>query len=323
MIFLQKNIEMDKSIALIGGGGFIGTNLANFFLENDYQVLVIGRSLAEESSINCNLKRMLVDVNKTSKLIEVLDQYENIVWLVNDLVPGSSMDSLVDDFTFNVSPLVNFLEAVPKLEKLKRFIFISSGGTIYGDSTDRILLDEGSPKNPISAYGLSKIVSEKYISFITKRSHFESFILRPSNVYGNHQNLKKPQGIIGYAFKAMIDNKTIDLYAEGTVIRDFVHVQDLSAAVRCCVESKQMAANVRTYNIGSQIGYTIREVLDLMGEITGRKIQTITKPARPFDCEFNVLNINKIYSELGWKPSINLKEGLEKVWQWVDSNLKY
>lgn len=314
---------MNKSIALIGGGGFIGTNLANFFVEEDYNVLVIGRSVIEDSPSNSNkIKKRLIDVNKTSKLIEALDEYENIVWLVNDLVPSASMDSLVDDFTFNVTPLINFLESVNRLENLKRFVFISSGGTIYGDSPNKTFLKENSNKNPISPYGLSKIIAENYVDFITKRSSFESIILRPSNVYGNHQNLKKPQGIVGYAFNALINNKTIDLYADGLVIRDFIHVLDLAEAIKCCIENKYEIAKVKTYNVGSQEGYTIREVLDLINEVSDGYIKTISKPSRIFDCEFNVLNIDKINSELGWEPKVKIKDGLEKVWQWVNSEIK-
>lgn len=314
---------MDKSIALIGGGGFIGTNLANFFIEKDYEVLIIGRSVIDNpSNTNDKIKRRLIDVNMTSKLIHALEGCENIVWLVNDLVPGVSMDSLVDDFTFNVSPLIHFLESINKLEDLKRFVFISSGGTIYGDSLDKIFFKEDSLKNPISAYGLSKIIAENYINFITVRSSFESIILRPSNVYGNHQNFKKPQGIVGYAFNALINNKTIDLYADGRVIRDFIHVLDLAEAIKCCIENKLQIANTVTYNVGSQEGYTIREVLDLINEVSGRNIQTVSKPSRVFDCEFNVLNVSKINSELGWKPKVKIREGLEEVWRWVNSEMK-
>jgi UDP-glucose 4-epimerase len=314
---------MNKSIAVIGGGGFIGTNLANFFIEQDYEVLIIGRSVIDNpNNTNDKIKRRLIDVNMTSKLIQALEGYENIVWLVNDLVPGVSMDSLVDDFTFNVSPLIHFLESVNKLEYLKRFVFISSGGTIYGDSLDKIFFKEDSLKNPISAYGLSKIIAENYINFITVRSSFKSIVLRPSNVYGNHQNFKKPQGIVGYAFNALINNKTIDLYADGRVIRDFVHVLDLAEAIKCCIENKLQIANTVTYNIGSQEGYTIREILDMINEVSGRDIETVSKPSRVFDCEFNVLNISKINSELGWKPKVKIREGLEEVWRWVNSEMK-
>ena len=113
---------MDKSIALIGGGGFVGTNLTNFFIEEDYNVLVIGRSVIEDIPNSTNkIKKRLLDVNKTSKLIEALAEYENIVWLVNDLVPSASMDSLVDEFTFNLNPLIHFLESVNRLGNLKHF----------------------------------------------------------------------------------------------------------------------------------------------------------------------------------------------------------
>lgn len=309
---------MSKSIALIGGAGFIGTNLANFFVTNNYKVLVISRSTVEESKLNSNqIEKKVIDVNHTSKIIEALSEYENIVWLVNNLVPSSSMDSLIDDFDFNVNPLIKFLESSSKLKKLKRFVFISSGGTIYGDSKNKINLKEESEKKPISAYGLSKIISENYIEFITKRSSFESYILRPSNVYGNHQNLIKPQGIIGYAFNSILNDKSIDLFGQGKMTRDFIHVLDLAEAVRCCVENTYEKAKVEIYNVGSQKGYTIKDVLDLINEISDKKVNTISKPARIFDCDYNVLNCDKIKIDLNWEPKIELKIGLHTVWNWI------
>lgn len=310
---------MDKSVALIGGNGFIGKNLTNYFLEKDYNVLVIGRNIVEDSdNLNGKLINKLIDVNKTSKLIDVLFEYENIIWLVNDLVPGSTMDCLVDDFTFNITPLINFLENVKKLIILKRFVFISSGGTIYGDTLNRTDLNEDSPKNPISAYGLSKIIAENYINFITKRSSFESIIIRPSNVYGNHQNFKKPQGIVGYAFNALVNNKTIELYGEGKVIRDFVHVLDLAEAIKCCIERNYEIATIKTYNVGSQVGYSVKEVLNMINEISNKKIQTTLKPSRSFDCSYNVLDISKIKNELKWQPKVEIKDGLRSVWEWIN-----
>lgn len=309
---------MDKSIALIGGGGFIGTNLTNFFIEEDYNVLVIGRNVIEDIPNSTNkIRKKLLDVNKTSKLIEALAEYENIVWLVNDLVPSASMDSLVDDFTFNLNPLIHFLESVNRLRNLKRFVFISSGGTIYGDSPNKTFLKEDNTKNPISAYGLSKIIAENYINFITNRSSIESIIIRPSNVYGNHQNFKKPQGIVGFAFNALVNYKTIELYGEGKVIRDFVHVLDLAEAIKRCVESKYEIATVKTYNVGSQEGYSVREVLDMINEISNQKIQTTLKPSRSFDCSYNVLDISKIKNELKWQPKVEIKDGLRSVWEWI------
>ncbi|GAA3982762.1 NAD-dependent epimerase/dehydratase family protein [Pedobacter ginsengiterrae] len=310
---------MKKSIALIGGSGFIGTNLANFFAEKNYNVLVIGRSSIDKERFKSdNIKTVLIDVNHTSKLIEALEEYENVIWLVNNLLPGLKMDSLVDDFNLNVSPLVKFLELSRDAMQMKRFIFISSGGTIYGDSVNNTFFTETCPAKPISAYGMSKIVSENYVEYITDKANFDSYILRPSNVYGNFQNLVKPQGIIGFAFNAVINNSTIELFGDGMVTRDFVHVLDLATAIECCVNNIYEGSKVEKYNVASQNGYTIKEIIDLIKEITHTPIKTISKPLRDFDCIYNVLDISKIETNLHWKPKIDIKEGLDSVWKWMN-----
>lgn len=309
---------MSKSIALIGGGGFIGTNLANFFIERRYDVLVVGRSsINKERFVSDRIKTSLIDVNHTSKLLEVVEGYDNVVWLVNNLLPSLKMDSLVDDFNLNVSPLVKFLELCKSLKQMKRFIFISSGGTIYGDSVGNKFFTENCETKPISAYGMSKIISENYVEYITGKTNFDSYILRPSNVYGNFQNLLKPQGIIGYAFNAVLNNSTIELFGNGMVTRDFIHVFDLASAIECCIDNIFVGTKVEKYNVGSQNGYTIKEIIDLVKEITDTDIKTTSKPLREFDCLYNVLDVSKIKNNLEWKPKIDIKDGLESVWKWM------
>lgn len=314
---------MIKSIALIGGGGFIGTNVANFFIEKEYNVLVIGRSaIDKERFVSDKIKTSLIDVNHTSKLLEVVQGYDNVIWLVNNLLPSLKMDSLVDDFNLNVSPLVKFLELCKDANQLKRFVFISSGGTIYGDSVNNNFFNENCQAKPISAYGMSKIISENYVEYISHKANFDSYILRPSNVYGNFQNLIKPQGIIGYAFNAALNTSTIELFGNGMVTRDFVHVLDLASAIECCVDNVYIGGKVKKYNVGSQNGYTITEIIDLVKNITNRDIKTISKPLREFDCLYNVLDINKIKTDLGWKPIIEIKDGLTSVWKWMNIKKK-
>jgi UDP-glucose 4-epimerase len=309
---------MIKSIALIGGGGFIGINLTNFFAEKNYKVLVIGRStIDKEKFMSDDIKTKLIDVNHTSKLIEALEEYENVIWLVNNLLPSLQMDSLVDDFNLNVNPLIKFMESCKVLKQMKRFVFISSGGTIYGDSFNNEFFTENSVSKPISAYGMSKIISENYVEYITKKASFDSYILRPSNVYGNFQNLLKPQGIIGYTFDAVLNKRSIDLFGDGKVTRDFIHVLDLACAIECCVDNSYRGSQVEKYNVGSQKGYSIKEIIDLIRGVTKQEINTISKPLRDFDCVYNVLDVSKIEMDLGWKPMIDIKDGLQSVWRWM------
>lgn len=307
---------MKQNIGIIGGSGFIGKNLTYFFIEEGYSVTVIGRNVYSKFK-NPSIIPIQVDVNNTEQLLKSVQSCEVIIWLVSASVPSTSSESLVDDFSVNINPLIKFLEGTNELPKFKKFIYLSSGGTIYGDFLENSPLDENSSKRPISAYGLSKIVAENYIKFLTNNSRIQSFILRPSNVYGPYQNLLKPQGIIGFAFKSIINNTSIDLYDEGRVTRDFIYVTDLARAVYSCVNSVYEESSTSIYNVGSQEGYTIREILDKIIIIAQKKIHTIPKSSRSFDCNYNVLKIEKIKKDFNWEPEIGIDEGLGKVWDWI------
>jgi UDP-glucose 4-epimerase len=311
---------MNKSIAIIGGAGFIGCNLSNYFINQGYKVLIISRTIDRNKFESDKITFLEIDVNFSTEVIEALLEYENIIWLVNNLVPSTKMDSLIDDFTFNINPMIKIMEGVKKQPNPKRFVFLSSGGTIYGDSPNHIALEEESPRTPISAYGLSKIISEEYINYLTiKSENLQSYILRPSNVYGIHQNLKKPQGIIGYAFKSIMNGNSLELYDGGLVVRDFLHVDDLASAINACLNKPYKSKSIKTYNVGSQQGYTIKEVLTLITKVSGGTINIINKPSRQFDCKYNVLSINKIKHELAWEPKVSLETGLSQVWTWINA----
>lgn len=306
-----------KSICIIGGGGFIGKNLTVFYSEKGYAVKVIGRSANAFYLNQDNIEFLQLDITNTEQLMPALDSCEYIIWLASALVPSTKNESLVNDFELNTTPLIHFFEKAKRLPFFKKFVYLSSGGTIYGDANENSPLDENTSKHPISSYGLSKIVTENYIKFLTRNLPIQSFILRPSNVYGKYQNLIKPQGIIGFAFKSILNNTSIDLYNEGKVTRDFIYVTDLVKAIDCCLESDFKISETSVYNVGSQKGYTIKEVLDKIDGIANKKLHVIAKPSRDFDCSYNVLKIDKINKELNWKAETDFDEGLQNVWNWI------
>lgn len=308
---------MKQNIGIIGGTGFIGKNLADYFIEEGCKVTVLGRNIISSKFQHQNITTVQVDCNDTDQLLKSIQSCEVIIWLVNVSIPSTYSESLVNDFEINVNPLIKFLEKAAELPNFKKFIFLSSGGTIYGDVLENVPVEEDFSKRPISGYGLSKIVAENYIKFLTRNSNIQSFILRPSNVYGKYQNLSKPQGIIGFAFKSIINNTSIDLYNEGKVTRDFIYVTDLAKAIHCCINSQYQKSTAIVYNVGSQQGYTINEILDKISIIAEKSIDTIPKSSRSFDCNYNVLNIEKIKTNLHWNPTIGIDEGLDKVWKWI------
>lgn len=310
---------MKQTIAIIGGNGFVGKNFTSYFLDKGYRIIVVDHSIKKQAAENSDIEFVAVDIHHTKELLNVAEKADYVIWLVHASVPSTQDESLVDDFALNVSPIVKFLEKADSLKNLKKFIYLSSGGTVYGDTTEHLPIKEDHPQKPISNYGLSKSVAEKYIEYITKNKSFETVILRPSNVYGPYQNLVKPQGIIGFAFKAIKNNLVLDLYDEGKVIRDFIYVKDLANAVENFLNNNTASGNISFYNVGSKEGVSIKEILNKIENITGEKLQLNNKTSRNFDCEYSVLDTSKINQETDWYRETKIEDGLLSVWEWIKS----
>jgi UDP-glucose 4-epimerase len=316
-------MNMKKSIIIIGGTGFIGVNLANYFFTNGYQVCVTGRNkISIDKLISLEIKVSYIDISDTQSLIENANNYENIVWLVTNLIPSSSINSAKEDFDINIYPLIRFINGCKNSGALKKFIFISSGGTVYGNSLNFQPFKENTKLLPISFYGLSKSISESYINFLAIENTFETIILRPSNVYGLNQNLNKPQGIIGFIFDSVINDKSITIYDNGRTVRDFLYVDDLSNAVRLCIEKNNYKRKLTTFNVGSSIGLSITDLIILISKITCKEINVVNLPARPIDCNYNVLDIDKIRKSLTWQPLVKIEDGISLIWNTLLSKKK-
>lgn len=307
---------MSSTIAIIGGNGFIGKNFSQYFIEKGYKVLVIDHSVTSIYA-DTNISFHEIDVRHTQEVVHAVKNCDHVIWLVHASIPSTQDDSLADDFGINVLPVIKFLEKAKENLLLKKFIYLSSGGTVYGNSDKQVPLKEDHAQAPISGYGLSKVIAENYIQYLTTGSKFESVVLRPSNVFGENQNLVRPQGIIGYAFKAIKNNLPLDLYNEGLVVRDFVYVRDLAVAVEKIILREPNYGKVTFYNVGSNVGYTIKQILEKIEGITGKKLSINHKSSRDFDCNYNVLDTSKIKVELGWEMETGLQQGLERVWNWI------
>jgi UDP-glucose 4-epimerase len=306
---------MKNSILLIGGTGFIGLNLANFFHRNDYNVCIVGKkNIPDCDFISDKILIKYIDVIQTDVLVELANNYVNIVWLVSNLIPSSTIFSSDEDFNSNVLPLIKFVENIRNSPLIKNFIFVSSGGTVYGNSSNFIPFKEIDKLEPISFYGLSKTISEYYINFLSKDNPFSTIIVRPSNVYGLNQNLTKHQGIIGFVLDSIIFNKSISVFDRGKAIRDFIHVDDFSLALKLMIESSNIISNCNTYNLGSNFGISISELLNLIEKITNSKISINYLPARTIDCNYNVLDTSKIKNSFNWIPEFKIKEGIQLIW---------
>jgi UDP-glucose 4-epimerase len=304
---------------IIGGAGFIGSHIVKKCLNKKVNTRVLDRSSQKTKS---NLAEFMPsdvlygDYNDEHVIQTALDGVRTVVFLPNATVPSSGSSDLSTEFSTNIYPLTRLLNKIKSVSGVKKFIYLSSGGTVYGESTTLKPIVESHPKNPVSTYGLGKLESENAITTILSDSDVSSDIFRLSNIYGERQNMSNGQGVVGIFFKALLHNKTIEIFGNGGVVRDYLYVSDVASAVYLSIADNSSGTRTRTYNLGSGVGTSILQLTNLMENASGRKFTIKHTHPRNFDCSYNVLHIKKITTEFGWAPSVKLPDGLKRTWSW-------
>lgn len=318
-----------RCFLLVGGGGFIGSHvtrqLADAHGENA-TIRVFGRDslrVRENLADIGGIEVIQGDVANQGELAAALEQVTDLVYMVHTTVPATSMRDLTFDLETNVPPIIFLSQRLAEMRSVERFIFLSSGGTVYGEPVSREPIGEDHPLQPVSSYGLTKLISEHYVRLCLQGSHVRLYILRPSNMYGERQNLGRPQGAVGHFLKAAARGEPLTLYGDGTTVRDYLYVGDLARAVLQCLEDEDASRGaVRVFNVGSGRGVSLEEMIELLQGVTGRDLPVQRLPARDFDCHYNVLAADAIRRELAWQPRVSLEEGLYKTWRWILRKLR-
>ncbi len=303
------------SFLLIGGGGFIGKALSDFLDRKGFDVTAILRGQISNAANDHSLK----DKSYYNLLLENAKFNKNVVIdLAYTSVPGTSFSDPVKDFSENLYNVISHLEFARQLPNVT-YVYISSGGTVYGNSAVTLPIKESSANNPLSPYGITKLACEKYVLMYKEVYGMDVRIVRPSNVYGNGQLPFRGQGFIATAIAKILGGETIQIFGDGGAIRDYLHVDDFSSAVMDVIT---YGSNGEVYNVGSGIGLSINEVLSEIGNhITGYPVNVDFLPLRPFDVAYNVLDNKKISEINSWQPSIAFPQGLSSTIAWIHTFL--
>ena len=241
-----------------------------------------------------------------------------IVDLAYATVPSTSFADPVGDFTANLGAMIRHLEFSRKIGA-GRHIFLSSGGTVYGDQGDRPL-DEDAPTQPISPYGITKLASEHYAAMY-RRLGVPSLIVRPSNIFGPGQAPFRGQGLVATAFGAAMRGQPLTLYGDGSQRRDYLFVDDFCTGLDAVLARGEIG---EAYNLGRGTATATADLLAAIGNITARDgypLVVTDAAARPFDVTSNLLDISRIKNKLGWRPHIGLEDGLERTWRWISAQV--
>lgn len=295
---------------VIGGNGFIGSHLVDELVEKGHDVRVVDRSLLTYSNPISKVDYRICDFADQLAVADALEGIEVVFHLLSTTVPFTSNLDPAGDINSNLVGTVRLLEAMNK-KRIKRIVFLSSGGTVYG-FPKKSPISETHPLNPICSYGVVKVAIEKYLFMYQELYGLVPVILRPSNPYGERQTHSGVQGVIGTFMNKITNGQAIEVWGDGTVIRDFVYVKDLVRLCRIVSETNETGI----FNAGTGVGHSIIDVINLLSAILNYDVTVQYKDAKKYDVKSSVLNISQAAKRFGWKPKTDLESGLKIVYKW-------
>lgn len=307
-------------IIVFGGGGFIGSTIVDRLLEDGHLVKVFERpgvphyrDFRNDEQIEWSTGDLLCkhDINSAIEGVDV------VFHLVSTTLPKSSNDDPIYDVQTNLVASIQMLDAMVA-HKVKKIIFISSGGTVYGNPKN-IPIDETHPTNPEVSYGITKLAIEKYLLMYNHLYGIKPIILRVANPYGERQRVQSAQGAVGIFLHRALCGLPIELWGDGSVQRDFLHVSDVADAFSKAVSYQ---GNQFVFNISSGIGTSLNRLIELISDLHNDNPVIIYKPARKFDTPINILCNKLAKAELNWIPRVDIEEGLSRTYQWMKKEIK-
>jgi UDP-glucose 4-epimerase len=235
--------------------------------------------------------------------------------LVSATVPQTSNENPCFDVEVNLLGTLQLLDQM-RQANVKKIIFSSSGGTVYGIPQE-IPIKESHPTDPISSYGIVKLAIEKYLHLYWTLHGIDYRILRVSNAYGARQPITATQGAIAAFLGKAIAKEEIVIWGDGTVLRDYVYASDIAHAF---LQASRYEGKLKVFNIGSGHGHSLNDLIAAIESITQVPLQVKYLPGRPFDVPVNVLDTSRAKAHLGWEPKVRLEEGVFAAWQWMQTH---
>lgn len=300
------------NILILGAAGFIGTNLTIKLAEKqENKITLVDKKKSYFTAIDKLNLPNIVELESSLNVetdFSILCGQDVVYHLVSTNVPANSNQHISQDIEANVLFSSKLFDACVN-NNVKKVVFVSSGGTVYGKES-KCPLNENTPTNPISSYGLQKVTIEKLLYLYNYIYGLDYRIIRLTNPYGPYQ---RPNGILGvvttFVYKALKGHE-ITVYGDGTVVRDFIYIDDAIRAILNIVYSKNKH---HIFNLGCGYGTSVRELLETIHKALGLELNIVYKKARAVDVPVNYVDISRYEKNFGKLNPICLEEGIKKT----------
>jgi len=299
-------------VLVTGGAGFIGSHQVDALIGKGYDVVIVDDlSIGSLANVNPKAKLFQNDIRDTAiEEIFAKEIPEYVFHFAAQASVNRSVDDPIFDASVNIIGSLNILNNGVK-HKIKKIMFSSTGGAIYGDA-DIVPTPESFFPRPESPYGIAKLTVENYLRYFHKQFNLEYGILRYANVYGSRQESHGEAGVIPIFIEKLLKGESPVIFGDGYQTRDFVHVSDVVSANMKVFESE----SVDIYNVGTGRQTTVNELFQLLKNELAPGLHE--KHADKFTgVPVSCLSYSKINQDLGWEPKVDLIEGLEETIEWM------
>jgi UDP-glucose 4-epimerase len=302
-------------ILVTGGAGFIGSNIVDEYINLGHQVWIVDNlSTGKLENINPKATFIKIDLQDNS----LINLFEEIKFdIVNhhaaQMDVRISVDNPVFDAQTNIIGALNLYESARKTN-VKKIIFASSGGTVYGEQ-EYFPADENHPTNPCSPYGVAKLANENYLYYYHNIYGINTVCLRYANIYGPRQNPHGEAGVVAIFINKMLKGENPVINGDGQNTRDYVFVKDVARANVLALDDNFTG----TYNIGTEIENDVNFIFRNLKNIIGAETKEIHGEAKTGEQRRSVLTYSKIKEKAGWKPEIEFSKGLQLTVEWFKS----
>jgi UDP-glucose 4-epimerase len=298
------------SCIVLGGSGFIGMNLCRRLYSAGFRVRAFGRRRLFPDEL-LGTEWYEGDFGDASVLAKAIESFDIVFHLIHGTTPQSANLDMVADVEKNVVSSLSLLEICRKLG-VARVVFVSSGGTIYGPA-QYVPTPETAPTDPLTAYGVSKLSIEKYLALYEHLHRLDYRVLRVTNPFGPYQVPVNNQGVIAALVSRALQKQAIEIWGDGSVVRDFIFIDDVVDAL-VAVAGDQ--SSFRIFNIGSGQGRSLREAIAAVELRLDTQLTISWKPARVLDVPVSIAAIDRAREVLRWAPKTSFDTGLEKTIGW-------
>lgn len=297
-------------VLLLGGHGYIGQAIAARLHGQGHDVHTIKRGIELDARADANVHGG--GMENIEALRHLLPEADVVVHLASATTPGLSRTSPFLEASLNIGPTLAVIEEMQRYPAV-RLVYLSSGGAMYG-SQDDAGATEATPPQPQSYYGAGKLAIEGFLRCLEHLAGNPITILRPSNVYGPGQPRYHGFAVIRTMLQHVVDGTTMSFWGDGSVVRDFIHIDDMTSAIECVISDPAASG---TFNVGSGIGHSLNDLRTLIERVTGKALHVNYEPSRSIDVKRIVLDSNAMRERFGWAPAIPLSEGIENTWRWL------